>query len=78
MAFGASTAIWGKKLLPEVRRNLATIATTIARYEPVSLSLRIPSCPCWGWRKSSGYRASRAKTSPTDTPTFTPVSPSRG
>lgn len=40
MAFGASTAIWGKKLLPEVRRNLATIATTIARYEPVSMLVR--------------------------------------
>lgn len=40
MAFGASAAIWGKKLLPEVRRNLATIATTIARYEPVSMLVR--------------------------------------
>lgn len=40
MAFGASEAIWGKKLLPEVRRNLATIATTIARYEPVSMLVR--------------------------------------
>lgn len=40
MAFGASKAIWGKDLLPEVRRNLATIATTIARYEPVSMLVR--------------------------------------
>lgn len=40
MAFGASEAIWGKKLLPEVRRNLATIATTIAHYEPVSMLVR--------------------------------------
>lgn len=40
MAFGASQAIWGKKLLPEVRRNLADIAKAIARYEPVSLLVR--------------------------------------
>jgi agmatine deiminase len=40
MAFGASEAIWGRKLLPEVRRNLATLANTIARYEPVSLLVR--------------------------------------
>lgn len=26
MAFGASRSIWGKKLLPEVQRNLALIA----------------------------------------------------
>ena len=37
MAFGANEDIWGHKLLPEVRRNLATIATTIARHEPVSM-----------------------------------------
>ncbi len=37
MAFGAGQKIWGKKLLPEVQRNLATIAKTIARYEPVSM-----------------------------------------
>ncbi len=37
MAFGASEKIWGAKLLPEVRRNLAMIARTIARYEPVSM-----------------------------------------
>lgn len=40
MAFGASETIWGKKLLPEVQRNLATIAKTIARYEPVSMLVR--------------------------------------
>ncbi|MEN9502485.1 MAG: hypothetical protein RI964_1770 [Pseudomonadota bacterium] len=40
MAFGASETIWGKKLLPEVRRNLITIATTITRYEPVSMLVR--------------------------------------
>ncbi|MCP4623111.1 MAG: agmatine deiminase family protein [bacterium] len=37
MAFCASKEIWGDKLLPEVRRNLATIARTIAKYEPVSM-----------------------------------------
>ena len=37
MAFGTSERIWGKRLLPEVRRNLAAIANTIARYEPVSM-----------------------------------------
>ncbi len=40
MAFGASEDIWGKKLLPEVRLNLATIAKTIARFEPVSMLVR--------------------------------------
>ena len=40
MAFGASREIWGKKLLPEVQRNLATIALTIAKYEPVSMLVR--------------------------------------
>lgn len=42
MAFGASRQIWGKKLLPEVQRNLATIALTIAKYEPVSMLVRQP------------------------------------
>lgn len=37
MAFGASKAIWGAKLLPEVQRNLALIANTIAKYEPVNM-----------------------------------------
>ena len=40
MAFGASLEIWGKRLLPEVQRNLATIALTIARFEPVSVLVR--------------------------------------
>ena len=40
MAFGASSRIWGDWLLPEVQRNLATIAQTIARYEPVSMLVR--------------------------------------
>ena len=40
MAFGASDKIWGAKLLPEVQRNLATIARTIAKYEPVSMLVR--------------------------------------
>jgi agmatine deiminase len=40
MAFGASRKIWGKKLFPEVQRNLATIALTIAKYEPVSMLVR--------------------------------------
>jgi len=37
MAFGASREIWGRKLLPEVQQNLAAIALTIAKYEPVSM-----------------------------------------
>ncbi len=37
MAFGANKAVWGTKLLPEVRRNLALIARTIAGFEPVSM-----------------------------------------
>ncbi len=40
MAFGANKAIWGAKLLPEVQHNLATIANTIAKFEPVSLLVR--------------------------------------
>ncbi len=40
MAFGASERIWGRRLLPEVRRNLVTIAQTIAQYEPVSMLVR--------------------------------------
>lgn len=40
MAFGADRAIWGKRLLPEVQRNLASIALTIAQYEPVSMLVR--------------------------------------
>jgi peptidyl-arginine deiminase len=40
MAFGASRKIWGDYLLAEARRNLATIARTIAKYEPVSMLVR--------------------------------------
>ena len=40
MAFGAGREIWGRRLLPEVQRNLATIARTIAKYEPVSMLVR--------------------------------------
>jgi agmatine deiminase len=37
MSFGASIGIWGSKLLPEVRKNLALIAKTIAAFEPVTM-----------------------------------------
>lgn len=37
MAFGAGEKIWGRRLLPEVRRNLASIARSISRFEPVSM-----------------------------------------
>ncbi|MBU3064566.1 agmatine deiminase family protein [Nocardia sp. NEAU-G5] len=40
MAFGASERIWGPDLLPQVQRDLATVATTIARFEPVSMLVR--------------------------------------
>lgn len=40
MAFGASQRIWGRRLLGEVRHNLAAIAQAIARYEPVSMLVR--------------------------------------
>ena len=40
MAFGAGERIWGSQLLPQVRRDLALIATTIARFEPVSMLVR--------------------------------------
>lgn len=45
MAFGASRKIWGKKLLPDVQRNLATIALAIAQYEPVSMLVRHSDVP---------------------------------
>ena len=45
MAFGASSKIWGKTLLPEVQRNLATIALAIAAYEPVSILVRQSDLP---------------------------------
>ena len=44
MAFGASDRIWGRRLLPEVQRNLVTIAQTIAQYEPVSMLVRAEDC----------------------------------
>ncbi len=40
MAFGPSVDVWGKKLLDEARRNLALVAQTIARFEPVTLLVR--------------------------------------
>ena len=40
MAFIASYDIWGDRQIHEVRRNLALIAKTIAKYEPVSLLVR--------------------------------------
>ncbi|MFK8068485.1 MAG: agmatine/peptidylarginine deiminase [Gammaproteobacteria bacterium] len=40
MSFIASYDIWEEKQIPEVQRNLATIATTIAKYEPVSMLVR--------------------------------------
>jgi agmatine deiminase len=45
MAFGASKKIWRKKLLPDVQRNLATIALAIAKYEPVSMLVRQSDLP---------------------------------
>ena len=45
MAFGASVRIWGNRLLPEVRRNLALVANTIADYEPVSILVRENEVP---------------------------------
>jgi agmatine deiminase len=40
MAFGARKEIWGRRLLPEVQRNLANIASSISEYEPVSMLVR--------------------------------------
>lgn len=40
MAFGARREIWGRRWLPEVRRNLADLALAIARHEPVSMLVR--------------------------------------
>ncbi len=37
MSFVANEYIWSKKQIPEVKRNLALIAKTIAKYEPVSI-----------------------------------------
>ncbi len=40
MSFIASYDIWEKRQVPEVRRNLATIAKSIAKYEPVLMLVR--------------------------------------
>lgn len=40
MAFGAQERIWGKRLLRRVQLDLALIARTIAKYEPVSMLVR--------------------------------------
>ncbi|MGK0736360.1 agmatine deiminase family protein [Yokenella regensburgei] len=40
MAFGASEAIWEPHLLPVVRENLATVAKTIAAFEPLNMLVR--------------------------------------
>ncbi len=37
MSFVANDYIWASKQIPEVKRNLALLATTIAKYEPVSI-----------------------------------------
>ena len=37
MSFVSNDYIWAKKQIPEVKRNLALIAKTIAKYEPVSI-----------------------------------------
>jgi agmatine deiminase len=47
MAFGAHQNIWGARLIDEVQQNLALIAKTIAKYEPVTMlvepSLTVPA-----------------------------------
>lgn len=40
MAFIADDQIWSKKQIPEVQHNLALIAKTIAKYEPVKVLVR--------------------------------------
>ena len=40
MSFITSYDIWEKRQVPEVQRNLATIAKSIAKYEPVSMLVR--------------------------------------
>ena len=40
MAFGPSVDIWGRKLLPVARENLASIAKAIAAHEPVKMLVR--------------------------------------
>lgn len=41
MAFGPTKDIWGENLLAEVQRNLAAVALVIAKYEPVSMLVRV-------------------------------------
>ncbi|MGF6425294.1 agmatine deiminase family protein [Bradyrhizobium elkanii] len=40
MAFGADVELWGTKLLPVIRNNLASVAKAIAVYEPVKMLVR--------------------------------------
>ncbi|MGY8625861.1 agmatine deiminase family protein [Chromobacterium violaceum] len=40
MAFGPSLSVWGARLLPEVRRDLARVASAIAAFEPVRMLAR--------------------------------------
>ncbi|MBR1204247.1 MULTISPECIES: agmatine/peptidylarginine deiminase [unclassified Bradyrhizobium] len=40
MAFGAEVELWGTKLLPIVRNNVASVAKAIAVYEPVKMLVR--------------------------------------
>lgn len=40
MSFGASRKVWGRHLIDEVRKNVATIAQAIARFEPVRICVR--------------------------------------
>jgi len=37
MAFVANGSIWSRQQIPEVKKNLALIANTVAKYEPVSV-----------------------------------------
>lgn len=40
MAFGPTEQIWGRRLMEEVRKNLAIVAETIAEFEPVVVCVR--------------------------------------
>ncbi|MEY9806142.1 agmatine/peptidylarginine deiminase [Bradyrhizobium elkanii] len=40
MAFGADVELWGTKLLPVIRNNLASVAKAIAVHEPVKMLVR--------------------------------------
>ena len=40
MAFGAREEIWGRRLIRRVQADVALVARTIARYEPVSMLVR--------------------------------------